>query len=211
MTNTAITQNAETQAAISPSEAISMLKEGNQRFLNNSQLSRNNHDAIKATSGGQWPFAAIVECIDSRVPGEQIFDQGIGDIFNVRIAGNFVNHDMLGSLEYSCKVAGSKAIVVLGHTHCGAVKAACDHVELGNITGMLKKIEPAVNQVAEKHGDFNSSNGELVQEVVENNVINTIQTIHQESPILHEMASKGEIAIVGAVYDVESGVVTFMD
>ena len=151
MSNTMV-QTKESQAAQTPDTALEMLKTGNTRFVNNLNSSRDFQQQVKSTASGQFPFAVVLSCIDSRVPAEIIFDQGIGDIFNVRIAGNFVNSDILGSLEFACKVAGSKAIVVLGHSHCGAVKGACDQVELGNLTGMLDKIQPAV-QAVEEQGD----------------------------------------------------------
>lgn len=204
-----VTQNKETQSNISPSQAIEMLKDGNKRFANNHMLNRNYFEQIEATSGGQWPFAAILSCIDSRVPAETIFDQGIGDIFSARVAGNFINVDILGSIEYACKVAGSKAVVVLGHTGCGAVKGACDHVELGNITDMLSKITPAVDAVKED-GDRSSANTKFVNDVVKKNVEINIENMKKESPILNEMNENGEITIVGAVYDVASGEVSWL-
>lgn len=202
--------NAETQSAIGPSRAIEILKEGNARFLNGNMTSRNLNLQQSQTSGGQWPFAAILGCIDSRVPAELIFDQGIGDLFNARVAGNFSNTDILGSLEYSCKVAGAKAVVVLGHSACGAVKGACDGVELGNITGLLANLKPAIAAVTDETENRTSSNGEFVQKVVESNVHLTVADIRRDSPVLKEMEANGEIVIAAAVYDVATGKVDFL-
>lgn len=202
------TQTKETQASISPSEAVQILKDGNARFVNKQTLGRDLNQQVSDTSTGQAPFAAVLGCIDSRVPAEMVFDQGIGDIFNVRIAGNFVNEDILGSLEFSCKAAGSKAIVVLGHVACGAVKGACDHVELGNLTGMLGKIMPAVDAV-EESGDRSSANADFVQKVSDLNVKMAVDAIRSKSPVLKEMEDNGEITIVGAMYDIRTGAVRF--
>lgn len=203
-------QNKETQDAISPGQAIELLKLGNQRFLGNSMLERTYEDQIQQTASGQYPFAVVLSCIDSRVPAELVFDQGIGDIFNVRVAGNFVNPDILGSIEYGCKVAGSKAVVVLGHASCGAVKGACDDVKLGHITGMLSKLKPAVEAVQEE-GDRSSANSAFVQKVVDMNIRLTSEAIRTQSDVLREMEENGEITIVGAMYDVKTGKVSFSD
>lgn len=202
------TQTKDTQASISPSEAVQLLKDGNARFVNKQTLGRDLNQQVSDTSTGQAPFAAVLGCIDSRVPAEMVFDQGIGDIFNVRIAGNFVNEDILGSLEFSCKAAGSKAIVVLGHVACGAVKGACDHVELGNLTGMLGKIMPAVDAI-EESGDRSSANADFVQKVSDLNVKMAVDAIRSKSPVLKEMEDNGEITIVGAMYDIRTGGVSF--
>jgi len=201
----------ETQAAITPEISLQTLKEGNQRFQNNLKANRNLLEQVSDTSTGQFPFATVLSCIDSRVSAELVFDQGIGDIFSVRIAGNFVNEDILGSMEFACKLAGTKLVVVLGHTACGAVKGACDGAELGNLTAMLDNIKPAVNAVTEpKEEDLrNSSNIEFVNNVAEKNVNLTIDRILKESPILAEMNNKGEIKIVGAMYDIHTGAVNF--
>jgi carbonic anhydrase len=199
----------EIQQSISPATAVDILKAGNSRFTNKSPLNRNLNEQVSQTTGGQNPFAVVLSCIDSRVPVELVFDQGIGDIFSARVAGNIVNEDVLGSLEYSCKVAGSKTIVVLGHSQCGAVKSACDDVQLGNITALLSKIQPAVKAVNDVPGERNSSNPAFVQKVVDTNVVLTIEQIKKDSPILNEMAANGEISIVGAVYFVEDGRVEF--
>ena len=194
----------ELQSSLSPSDAINLLKEGNKRFVANKNFEKDYLKQVDITSGGQFPFAALLSCIDSRVPAELVFDQGIGSIFNVRVAGNVVNKDILGSLEYSCKVAGSKVIVVLGHTKCGAVTAACNHVELGNITYLLDKIKPAVNSVVTGEVD-----AKTIEKVALKNIEVSIEKIRSESPILAEMEENGDIQIVGAVYDVASGVVCF--
>ncbi len=209
--NSPITQTKKTQSEIKPAEAVELLKAGNERFLQKKQLTRDLNAQVLQTSTGQFPFAAVLSCIDSRVPVEVIFDQGIGDIFSARVAGNFINEDILGSLEYSCKVAGSKAVVVLGHTSCGAVKGACDHVKLGNITSMLDKIMPAVDAVETPEGaDRSSSNIDFVNQVVEKNVEFALRDINKKSPVLKQMLENGEIEIVGAVYDVKSGKVSFL-
>jgi carbonic anhydrase len=201
----------ETQEKMTPQEALNTLKEGNQRFQNNIKANRNLSEQVSDTSSGQYPFATILSCIDSRVSSELIFDQGIGDIFSARVAGNFVNEDILGSMEFACKLAGTKAIVVLGHTACGAIKGACDDAKLGNLTGLLNKLKPAVNAVLEpKEASLrNSSNMNFVNEVSDKNVHMTIDNIRNQSPILKEMEDKGEITIVGAMYDIADGSVTF--
>lgn len=194
----------EMQEGISPDQAIEMLKEGNQRFLNKNEISRDLHAQVKATSGGQNPYAAVLSCIDSRVPVELAFDQGIGDIFSARVAGNIINEDILGSIEYACGVAGSKAILVLGHTKCGAVTAACQGVELGNITALLSKVKPAIKEVEERTGEIE------VEEVTKSNVQQSIVEIREKSTLLADLEKEGKIKIVGAVYHVESGMVSFL-
>ncbi len=203
------TQTKESQASLSPADALNMLKEGNQRFLNKKMINRNLNAQVEATGGGQYPFACVLGCIDSRVPSELVFDQGIGDIFNVRIAGNFVNTDILGSMEFACKVAGSKVILVLGHTACGAVKGACDNVELGNLTEMLRNFDDALN-ASVYEGDRSSANTDFVNMVTDNNVKLTIAKIRKDSPLLAEMEANHEIIIVGAIYDVSTGAVNFL-
>lgn len=200
----------ETQSTMTPDKALQFLKEGNERFQNNLKANRNLLQQVNDTRDGQFPFAVVLSCIDSRVSAELVFDQGLGDIFSVRIAGNFINDDILGSMEFGCKVAGSKLIVVLGHTSCGAVKGACDHVELGNLTGMLKKIQPAVNSVKGDYSDRSSANADFVQEVAVNNVNLTVDAITERSEVLKEMVDNNEIKIVGAMYDVATGKVDFM-
>ena len=203
----------ETQAAISPNRAIQLLKEGNQRFQSNKEVDRNLLAQVSDTSTGQYPFATILHCVDSRVSAELVFDQGIGDVFSIRIAGNFVNEDILGSMEFTCKLAGTKVIVVLGHTACGAVKGACDDAKLGNLTTLLSKLKPAVEAVEEPAdtSERNSGNIEFVNNVAEKNVYMTIANIRAQSPVLEEMENQGEIKIVGAMYDIKDGSVTFYD
>ena len=204
------TQTAASQAMILPSMATQLLVEGNKRFTTGVPINRDLHAQVKETATGQYPFAAVVSCIDSRIPTEVIFDQGIGDIFNARVAGNFVNPDILGSLEFACKLAGSKVIVVMGHTSCGAVKGACDHAKLGNLTQMLDKIMPAVDAITTPpHEERNSSNIDFVNKVAVKNVELTIENIKTQSPVLNEMYKNGEIDIVGAMYDVKTGAVQF--
>lgn len=196
--------------ALSPDDVINILKEGNKRFINNDLTLRDHSEQVRKSSEGQFPKAVILSCLDSRVPVEDVFDRGIGDIFVGRVAGNFVNEDLLGSMEFGAKVAGSKLILVMGHQHCGAVKAAIDDVKLGNITAMLSKIRPAVESTTFT-GERTSSNAEFVEKVCENNVMHTITQIRVNSPILKEMEDKGEIKIVGAVYNLDSGVVDFLN
>lgn len=203
----------ETQATMTPNKALQYLKEGNQRFQGNLKANRNLLEQVNDTSEGQFPFATILSCIDSRVSAELVFDQGLGDIFSIRIAGNFVNEDILGSMEFACKLAGTKLIVVLGHTSCGAVKGACDHARLGNLTALINKIEPAVEAVTEPSDENlrNSKNLEFVDKVAEKNVHLTIGNIRKHSPVLTEMEDNGEIKVVGALYDVSNGEVVFYD
>ena len=204
------TQTPESQSAITPSQAIEILKHGNVRFTSGSTTSRDYQSQVSQTAGGQYPLAAVVSCIDSRIPTEIVFDQGIGDIFNARIAGNFVNEDILGSLEFACKVAGAKAIVVMGHTSCGAIKGACDKAELGNLTQLLEKITPAVDAVETPEGaDRSSANAAFVDAVAAKNVKLTLAKIRENSPVLKEMLEANEIEIIGAMYDVASGKVSF--
>lgn len=204
-------QTGDSQAALTPSDATEMLKAGNQRFLENKTLNRDLLTQVGQTATGQFPFAAIVSCIDSRIPTEIVFDQGVGDIFNARVAGNFVNADILGSLEFACKLAGSKLIVIMGHTSCGAVKGACDDAKLGNLTGMLGKIMPAVDSVKTAEGVArNSGNLDFVNKVAVQNVHMNIERLKAESPVLNEMVQAGEIDVVGAMYDVKDGSVSFL-
>lgn len=203
----------ETQATMTPQKSLQYLKEGNQRFQNNLKANRNLLEQVNDTSDGQFPFATILSCIDSRVSAELVFDQGLGDIFSVRIAGNFINEDILGSMEFACKLAGTKLIVVLGHTSCGAVKGACDDAKMGNLTGMLAKIKPAVDAVTtpKEENLRNSKNLEFVDAVAEKNVSIAIDSIRSLSPILKEMEDNNEIDIVGAMYDINTGAVAFFE
>lgn len=196
--------------ALTPDDVLNSFKAGNKRFTNNDLTSRDHSAQIRNSVSGQFPKAVVLSCLDSRVPVEDVFDRGIGDIFVGRVAGNFVNEDLLGSMEFGCKVAGSKLILVLGHEHCGAVKAAIDDVKLGNITAMLTKIRPAVDKVIYE-GDRTSKNEEFVAKVCESNVLNTIDQIRTNSPILKEMEDNAQIKIVGGVYDMDTGIVTFLD
>ncbi len=205
------TLTKEMQAAITPKQALELLKEGNKRFVNNLKVNRNLLQQANETSDGQHPMAVILSCIDSRTSAELIFDQGLGDIFSARIAGNIINEDILGSMEFACKVAGSKIIVVLGHTKCGAIKGACDHVEMGNLTALLTKIRPAVEDENTVKENRNSANSEFVEKVATINVFRTAKAIMERSPILKEMIEKGEIGIAGGIHDITTGVVTFYD
>lgn len=196
------------QQSLTPENAIELLKSGNNRFVSNLKMNRNLLQQVNETHAGQYPFAAILSCIDSRSPAELIFDQGLGDIFSIRIAGNFINEDILGSMEFACKIAGSKLIVVLGHTHCGAIKGACDGIEMGNLTQMLLKIKPAINKVDDEI-IRNSSNMSFVRKVTHYNIEVALKTIFEKSPIIKELAEKGQIKVVGALYHIENGQVDF--
>jgi len=201
----------ETQASLTPRMALEILEEGNARFIKNYKAQRDLLGQVNATRDGQWPFATILSCIDSRTSSELVFDQGLGDVFSIRIAGNIVNTDILGSMEFACKIAGSKLIVVLGHTKCGAVKGACDHVEMGNLTELLSKLQPAVYVESETVAadKRNSKNGKFVENVSALNVKRGVKTIIERSFILEEMLDKGEIGIVGAMYNIDTGRVEF--
>ena len=203
------TLTKEIQTSISPEKAIEILKTGNERFVNNLKANRNLLQQVNETSDGQHPFAVILSCIDSRTSAELIFDQGLGDIFSIRIAGNILNEDILGSMEFACKIAGAKAAVVLGHSKCGAIKGACDNVEMGNLTALLTKIRPAVDDELIIKENRNSSNAEFVEKVAVINVKRTVKAIMERSPILNEMIKTGELDLLGGMYDVETGVVTF--
>jgi len=205
------TLTKEMQNAISPSMALNLLKEGNKRFVSNLKINRNLLQQANDTSDGQHPFAVILSCIDSRTSAELIFDQGLGDVFSVRIAGNIVNEDILGSMEFGCKVAGAKIIVVLGHTKCGAVKGACDNVELGNLTSLIAKIKPAVDQEMSTTQNRNSGNASFVENVAELNVSLSVKNILLQSPIIAEMVKNDEIGIIGGVHDISTGEVKFFE
>ena len=205
------TLTKEVQEAITPHQALELLKEGNRRFINNLKINRNLLQQANETSDGQHPFAVILSCIDSRTSAELIFDQGLGDIFSVRIAGNIINEDILGSMEFGCKVAGAKIIVVLGHAKCGAVKGACDHVEMGNLTALLTKIRPAVDDENTITENRNSGNPEFVERVAAINVKRTVHAIMERSTILKEMIEKGQIGIVGGTHDITTGAVNYFE
>ncbi|MCP4460175.1 MAG: carbonic anhydrase [Cytophagales bacterium] len=202
------TQTKEKQTQLTPDLALDILKEGNERFVKNLQVNRNLLEQVKEISEGQYPFAVILSCIDSKAPSEFKFDPGIGDIFSIRVAGNFINEDILGSMEFACKVAGSMLIVILGYSSCGAIKGACDHVKLGNLTGLLDKIQPAVNAV---NGtvDRTSANKEFVQQVASKNVEFSKEKLTSKSSVLREMIESGEVGLVGGMYSVETGCVEF--
>jgi len=205
------TQTAETQAALTPQAALQMLKDGNERFVKGMATDRDLLKQVMTTSTGQYPFGVVLGCIDSRVPPEIVFDLGIGDIFSPRIAGNFANVDILGSMEFATAAAGSKVIVVLGHTSCGAVKGATDGVELGNLTAMLDQLDPALAAVKDVKGERNSKNAEFVQAVAEANVRLTIQEILDESPVMKGLVDEGKLLVVGAMHDINTGQVHWMD
>jgi len=196
-------------AALTPNQALQKLKEGNKRFSENNLLVRNYPDEVKQTAKGQYPHSVILSCLDSRTSSELIFDQGLGSVFNARVAGNFENIDILGSMEFACKVAGSKLIVVVGHSNCGAVKGACDNVQLGNLTNVIEQIKPATERVKNVEGERNSKNHDYVEAVAKENVLQTIKDIRKNSSVLSEMESKGEIMIVGGMYNLETGIVEF--
>jgi carbonic anhydrase len=196
---------------MTPDQAVALLKKGNDRFVENLKANRNLLQQVNETSDGQYPFAVILSCIDSRTSAELIFDQGLGDIFSIRIAGNIANPDILGSMEFACKVAGAKAVVVLGHSRCGAVKGACDGVRMGNLTTLLEKLEPAVAAEHSVTDHRDASNPDFVEKVAELNVRLTMDQIPAQSPILKELFDSGQAALVGGMYNVETGKVTFYD
>lgn len=203
------TLTKEMQAKLTPFAALDLLKEGNKRFVNNLKVNRNLLQQVNETAEGQYPFAFILSCIDSRTSAELVFDQGLGDVFSCRIAGNILNDDIIGSMEFACKIAGSKIIVVLGHTKCGAVKGACDDVRLGNLTGLLYKLKPAV-QAATKAKDADSThNHSFIEKVAQLNVMQTLDEIPKRSQILAELIEDGNIILAGAMYNVETGIVEF--
>ncbi|HIG65909.1 MAG TPA: carbonic anhydrase [Methyloprofundus sp.] len=199
----------EQQDKLTPDDVIKRMKEGNQRFVADTNTFRNHSEQVRQAAMGQHPKGIVLSCIDSRVPVEDIFELGIGDIFVARVAGNFENTDILGSMEYACKVAGAKLVLVLGHEYCGAIKGAIDDVQLGNITSMLDNIKPAVNHFSHYAGNKTSENESFVHMVAEQNVSDTIDNIREHSPILREMEQQGKIKIVGGMYDMETGKVTF--
>ncbi|KTD61437.1 carbonic anhydrase family protein [Legionella spiritensis] len=201
----------ELQRQITPELAIELLKNGNQRFIQNLSYNRNLLQQVNETANGQYPFATILSCIDSRTPAELIFDQGLGDIFSIRIAGNVINDDILGSMEFACEIAGSKLIVVLGHTSCGAVKGACDSVEMEHLSGLLRKIDPAIEKEKSINEQRNGNNPRFVDAVAKLNVMNSIDTVLHESDILKRLVSNGQIRIIGGLYDVASGEVSLFD
>ena len=202
---------AEEQAALTPDEVLRQFKAGHERFISGQLTTRNHSEQVRKSAPGQFPKAMVLSCLDSRVPVEDVFDQGIGDVFVGRVAGNFVNMDLLGSMEFACKVAGAKLILVLGHQHCGAIKGAIDDVQLGNITAMLANLKPAVAMSQDFPGEKKSSNPDLMKRVNENNIRNTLKNIREKSPILKEMEEKGRIKIVGAFYRLTDGTLEFVE
>jgi carbonic anhydrase len=201
--------SADEQRQLSPDDVLQSLKEGNKRFAAGNLTLRDHSKQIRSAINGQFPKAIILSCIDSRVPVEDVFDKGIGDLFVARVAGNIVNEDILGSMEFSCKVSGAKLVLVIGHEYCGAIKGAIDNVKLGNLTTLLKKIEPAVNACSHYVGDKTTKNPAFVDMVIRENVKITVDAIRRNSAILREMEENGEIKIVGSYYDMDNGEVTF--
>jgi carbonic anhydrase len=208
--STAAVQTRATQAAMTPRGALAQLEAGNARFVAGRPLARNLPAEVKATASGQYPFAVVLSCLDSRQPIEIVFDQGIGDIFSARVAGNVLNDDILGSMEFACKVSGAKLIAVVGHSNCGAIKGAVDGVELGDLTGVLNKIKPAIDAVPADVGPRTSKNLPFVDDVAEANVRLVMGQIRERSPILREMLDKGQIGLVGGMYDLSTGKVRFL-
>jgi Carbonic anhydrase len=205
----------ETQSTITPERALEFLKEGNQRFVNNLKANRDLLEQVNATREGQWPFAVILSCIDSRTSAELIFDQGLGDVFSIRIAGNFVNQDILGSMEFGCNVAGSKLVVVLGHTKCGALKGGLDAAKIeglgmDNLNHLINHFDPIIKEVMEDGEERSSANSSLLERLNHQNVKSAIEDIRKQSSTLRKLEQDGKIKIVGANYDVETGVVTWL-
>jgi len=210
LTNTVLTK--EEQSRLTPQKVLEILKEGNEEFINDNLTIRNNSQRVRNAAMGQYPKAVVLSCLDSRVPVEDVFHRGIGDIFVARVAGNVVNDDILASLEYACKVSGSKLVVVLGHEYCGAIKSTIDDVKIGNITTLLSKVKPAITKAKENfNGEQTSKNPRFVEAVCDHNVHLAINEIREKSPILKEMEKKGEIMIIGGVYDMETGKVSFFN
>jgi carbonic anhydrase len=201
----------EEQAALTPNDVLTALKQGNKRFLAGTVTHRDHSAQVRKAANGQFPKAIILSCVDSRIPVEDVFDRGIGDIFVARVAGNFENTDILGSMEFATRVSGAKLILVMGHSDCGAVKAAIDGVELGNITEMLENIKPAIDSLASYKGDKTSANSEFVRLVTERNIQISMDDIRKRSPVIKEMEQQGDVAIAGAVYDMSTGVIEFLD
>ena len=201
--------SAKEQSKLTPNRVIERLKAGNKRFAENNLTSRDHRSQVRQSVKGQFPKAIVLSCVDSRVPVEDVFDLGIGDIFVARVAGNFVNPDILGSMEFATKVAGAKIVLVMGHEHCGAVKAAIDNVQLGNISSLVKRIKPAVKMSSSFKGEKSTKNQKYVHDVCVNNVTNTINDIRKGSSILKNLEKSGDIKIIGAVYDMDTGRVVF--
>src|SRR5690349_1433266 len=205
------TLNKQLQESITPQQALEILKKGNLRFMQNLKINRNLLEQVNETSDGQWPFATVLSCIDSRTSAELIFDQGLGDVFSIRIAGNIINDDILGSMEFACKVAGSKLVVVLGHTKCGAIEGACNNIVLGHVTGLLSKIKPAIEKEKKLAASQNGSDKSFIYNVTKQNIFLTVEQVRTQSPILKEMEVAKKIKIVGALYDLDTGQVVFYE
>ncbi len=205
------THTKETQATTTPQMALEFLRAGNHRFINSLKSNRNLLQQVNETRDGQFPFAAVLSCIDSRTSAELIFDQGLGEIFSIRIAGNVINEDILGSMEFACNIAGSKLIVILGHSKCGAIRGACDNVQLGNLTTLLNKIQPSVYYERTISENRTAENAEFVEKVSRIQVKRSVEEIIERSVILREMIENGEIGLIGALYDVETGRVEFLE
>jgi carbonic anhydrase len=205
------THTKETQATTTPQSALQFLREGNYRFVNNLKAHRDLLQQVNETRDGQFPFAAVLSCIDSRTSAELIFDQGLGDIFSIRLAGNVVTEAVLGSMEFACKVAGSKLLVVLGHTKCGAIKGACDGVQLGNLTTLLNMVQPSVYLEQTVRERRSGDNPEFVDKVTQIHVRRSVEGVVERSPVLREMIERGQVGLIGAVYDVETGAVEFLE
>jgi carbonic anhydrase len=204
-------QTKESQATMTPQQALAELREGNARFVAGAPRVRNFPAQVKAAAAGQFPFAVVLSCLDSRQPIEIVLDQGIGDIFSARVAGNVLDDDILGSMEFACKVSGAKLIAVIGHSNCGAIKGAVDDVQLGNLTGLLARIKPAIDAVPADVQPRTSKNYDFVNQVAEANVRLVMKEIRERSPILREMLDQGEIGLVGGMYDLKTGKVQFYD
>jgi len=203
-----VTLTKEMRNLLSPMQALEMLKDGNHRFVTNLKVNRNLLQQVNETSEGQYPFALILSCIDSRTSAELIFDQGLGDIFSCRIAGNILNDDILGSMEFACKIAGVKVLVVLGHSECGAIKGACENVKMGNLTGLLKKIRVVVKKI-EKKFLIDQKSPDFIDLITKENVKNVLSQIPKKSKIIKDLIKEKKIILVGAVYDISSGKVDF--
>jgi carbonic anhydrase len=201
----------EEQAALTPDQVLTALKQGNQRFLSGTVTSRDHSSQVRSAANGQFPKAIVLSCVDSRIPVEDVFDRGIGDIFVARVAGNFENTDILGSMEFATAVSGARLVVVMGHSDCGAVKAAIDGAELGNITAMLENIKPAIDSLADYDGDKTSANPDFVRKVTVRNIEISIEDIRKRSPVINNLEREGKVKIVGALYDMETGAITFLD
>ncbi len=197
----------EEQQALSPADVLKMLQDGNSRFVSGDVTHRDHRAQVRAAVSGQWPKAVVLSCVDSRIPVEDVFDCGIGDLFVARVAGNFVNVDILGSMEFACAASGARVVFVLGHEHCGAIKGAIDKVELGNLTALLRTISPAVDEVKGDHGERTSKNAPFVHRVAEENVRRTLRRIREESPVLRDLEAQGRIRIAGGMYDMDTGLV----